>query len=53
MDAMTSTVDRCGSTTAQGRRCDHPGRVCRIPVDGGEKFCVCGEVGQDRIWICQ
>jgi hypothetical protein len=43
----------CGASSVQGRRCDRSGAVCQYRSDGGERLCVCGDVGQDRFWVCQ
>jgi hypothetical protein len=42
----------CGDDVMQGRRCGQSGSVCQRP-DDGDKLCVCGDIGQDRLWICQ
>jgi hypothetical protein len=43
----------CASGVAHGRRCDTAGSVCEQPSDGGQKLCACGNIGPNRLWICQ
>jgi hypothetical protein len=42
-----------GNVSSQGRRCDQAGDVCQFAADGGSRLCACGDVGPQRIWICQ
>jgi hypothetical protein len=42
-----------GNVSVQGRRCDHAGDVCHYSVDAGQRLCACGDVGPQRLWICQ
>jgi len=43
----------CASGVASGRRCDTAGAVCQERSDGGQKLCACGDLGPDRLWVCQ
>jgi hypothetical protein len=43
----------CAGDVAEGRRCDTAGAVCQQRGDGPQRLCACGELGANRIWICQ
>jgi hypothetical protein len=49
--ARTGTC--AGNVSLQGRRCDQAGDVCQFAADGGARLCACGDVGPERLWICQ
>jgi hypothetical protein len=44
-----------GNVSLQGRRCDHAGDVCQYTSNAGagQRLCACGDVGPQRLWICQ
>jgi hypothetical protein len=43
----------CAGDVGEGRRCDTAGAVCQQRGDGPQRLCACGELGANRIWICQ
>jgi hypothetical protein len=43
----------CGSGSLNGRHCDQSGMACQYASDAGRKLCVCGNLGPDRVWVCQ
>jgi hypothetical protein len=48
--------ERClgGGASVQGGSCVRAGAVCQYaPEAGVVRLCVCGDVGADRLWICQ
>jgi hypothetical protein len=48
-----SGPDSCATGTVPGRRCDTAGAACQQRGDASGKLCVCGMLGQDRVWVCQ
>jgi hypothetical protein len=43
----------CAAGVSSQRRCDMAGAVCQQRTDGAQKLCACGDLGPDRLWVCQ
>jgi hypothetical protein len=43
----------CAAGVGSQRRCDMAGAVCQQRTDGAQKLCACGDLGPDRLWVCQ
>jgi hypothetical protein len=43
----------CAAEVTDGRRCDPAGAVCQQRGDASQRFCACGDLMGNHVWICQ